>query len=353
MFVFILIVVILLLSLILYANTWSAREGNKTDLVYAAAVRSQATEKPVEVPYGTTAAASKFFEIHGTTKKKYESIMDPVAYAGYVLLEGEEAVVVAFRHSSGLTVVTQSLPCQFGQDLLSLMQKRQYLQEILQACKNNRMNLRGGVAIPKSNIKKTQLKTLRKWLEDETSCSPVTNVSDDELIRAKKLVLGDALYGEVRFPKVSYIPNEILLLEKLEDLHLQHNDLETLPPIICNISSLKKLRLGGNNLTSLPSTIGNLKNLELLTLWSNNLCTLPEEIGLLVNLKALNLSWNAELLDLPDSIVNLNKLEEFAWDVPGGIFLTEQQEIWLKNLHAKGCKIFIDEELYHSRIAHS
>ena len=353
MLIFILIATIAFLSLILYVNAWSAREGKKADLIYAAALRSQATDSPVEVPYGTTAAASRFFEIHGTTQKKYEILMDPVAYAGYVNLTGEEAVVVAFMHSSGLTVATHLLPYQLGNDILSLMQKGLYIQKILQAYKHNSKTPGGNTGIHNSNRQTQQIKTLRQWLENETSWQSGKGISDDELIRVKQLVLGDAVSGEHWFPKVHYVPKEILLMEELEDLHLQLNDLETLPPVICDISSLKKLRLGGNGLTSLPKTIGKLKNLELLTLWSNNLSALPEEIGQLVNLKALDLSWNAALDSLPDSIVHLNKLEQFSWDCSEEITLTEQQEIWLKSLQAKGCKIFLNGLPYHMHIAHS
>ena len=49
--------------------------------------------------------------------------MNPVAYARYVNLEGEEAIVVAFRHSSGLTIITHENPYKFGNDRISLMKK--------------------------------------------------------------------------------------------------------------------------------------------------------------------------------------------------------------------------------------
>lgn len=133
-------------------------------------------------------------------------------------------------------------------------------------------------------------------------------------------------------------------MENLEDLHLQYNDLESLPSTVCNIATLKKLRLGGNSLESLPASIKNLKRLELLTLWSNNLKSLPEEIGELVNLKALNISDNADLNHLPDSIIRLTNLEEFEWYGSGEHKLTVQQIGWLKSLRVKGCRIDLNDD---------
>lgn len=194
------------------------------------------------------------------------------------------------------------------------------------------------------NNKVLQVNRLRQWMENETSWYCAREVSDDELLKTRKLVLGDAISGELRHPKVSRIPDEILLMEELEDLHLQRNDLDALPPTICNISSLKKLRLGGNGLTSLPSSIGQLKNLELLTLWSNDLINLPIEIGQLVKLKALNIAYNDRLNKLPDSIVSLRELNEFDWYGPGEKILTQEQIEWLKTLRANGCSICINDE---------
>lgn len=109
-------------------------------------------------------------------------------------------------------------------------------------------------------------------------------------------------------------------------------------------SHIKKLRLGGNSLESLPASIKNLKRLELLTLWSNNLKSLPEEIGELVNLKALNISDNADLNHLPDSIIRLTNLEEFEWYGSGEHKLTVQQIGWLKSLRVKGCRIDLNDD---------
>lgn len=203
-------------------------------------------------------------------------------------------------------------------------------------------------AVPQAPVvldnKMRQVQKLRQWLENETSWHQEKSVSDDDLIHSKSLVLGSAVYGELWQPKVSNIPIEILIMEELEDLHLQYNELDMLPAVICHMSGLKKLRLGGNRLTSLPASIGKLRKLELLTLWANDLQALPAEIGDLRNLKALNISHNDELLVLPESITQLENLENFDWYGPGDKTLTEKQKEWLIKLRSRGCKITLEDE---------
>jgi hypothetical protein len=136
MFAVFLIIIALLVVFMVYARSWSARETKKSHLILDAAIRSNDSGEPIEVPNGTTAAAAGFFDVYGTTQKKYETMTSPVAYAGYVDLNGQEVVAIAFKHSAGLTVTTHDLPYQFGSDLMGLMNKMKYLQEILQTYKS-------------------------------------------------------------------------------------------------------------------------------------------------------------------------------------------------------------------------
>lgn len=209
------------------------------------------------------------------------------------------------------------------------------------------IDMQGGYVTdyPYSSNDHEQIEKLRYWLEHETSWGSTSHLSDEQLLKTRKLVLGDAVSGELRYPKVRYIPHEIMLMKELEDLHLQLNNLDRLPPTICSIASLKKLRLGGNGLTTLPERIGKLKNLELLTLWSNDLSELPQEIGELINLKALNIAHNQQLTRLPDSIVSLKKLQAFDWYGQEENVLTERQLLWLQELQASGCQLNIPDSL--------
>lgn len=113
----------------------------------------------------------------------------------------------------------------------------------------------------------------------------------------------------LRINGLTYIPNEVWQLEKLEILDLRGNNLAELPPEIGLLKNLRELDLGGNKLRQLPSEIGNLVNLKVLRLWGNQLAMLPLEIGKLSNLQQLDISSN-ELIELPPEIGKLSNLEK-------------------------------------------
>ena len=107
---------------------------------------------------------------------------------------------------------------------------------------------------------------------------------------------------------LSSLPKEIGNLKNLETLHLDRNSVTSLPKEIGNLKNLEYLELYGSNLTSLPSSIGNLKNLKLISIKGSILTSLPKEIGNLKNLKRFYL-WKTNLTSLPKEIGNLKNLE--------------------------------------------
>lgn len=48
---------------------------------------------------------------------------------------------------------------------------------------------------------------------------------------------------------------------------------------------------------------------------------------------------------LPDSIVNLNRLEGLELFSMPNLKLTDSQKLWIKKLRENGCDVMIDEEL--------
>jgi hypothetical protein len=109
--------------------------------------------------------------------------------------------------------------------------------------------------------------------------------------------------------ELTFLPEEIGLLENLQVLDVANNKLVTLPESLGNLKQLKVLRLNNNKLQALPETIGNLQSLEQLDLCYNWLRTLPKSFG---NLKCLiNLDLhNNQLRDLPESFGNLERLKK-------------------------------------------
>ena len=126
----------------------------------------------------------------------------------------------------------------------------------------------------------------------------VTNMNNKRLLLGKRLTYIDPNGKNIRLTE---LPKEIGLLEKLEYLSVEVNKLTKLPSSIGNLTNLRVLRLGYNSLESLPSFIGKLKNLQELQLNNNNLESVPPQIGLLQKLHILDLRYN-NLKSLPPQI---------------------------------------------------
>ena len=108
--------------------------------------------------------------------------------------------------------------------------------------------------------------------------------------------------------QLTSLPTDIGNLTQLQELYLDNNQLTSVPTDIGNLAKLQRLNLGGNQLTSVPTDIGNLVNLEWLYLSNNQLTSVPTDIGNLVNLTDLYLN-NNQLTSVPATIANLKNLE--------------------------------------------
>ena len=126
----------------------------------------------------------------------------------------------------------------------------------------------------------------------------VTNMNIKRLDLGKRLTYIDPKGKNIRLTE---LPKEIGLLEKLEYLSLNTNKLTKLPSSIGNLKNLVELNVVNNNLTSIPPQIGNLKNLMELELANNNLTSIPPQIGNLKKLMTLDLRYN-DLKSLPPQI---------------------------------------------------
>jgi len=100
-------------------------------------------------------------------------------------------------------------------------------------------------------------------------------------------------------------------LTRPKELHLDYNNLKTLPDSIGKLSSLIILNLNGNQFKTLPESLAKLGALEILDLRSNKFEILPAVINKLKKLKALWLEYNA-LSTLPESIGQLSSLKTLS-----------------------------------------
>jgi len=102
----------------------------------------------------------------------------------------------------------------------------------------------------------------------------------------------------------------------LQTLHLEANQITTLPPEIGSLTTLQMLYLEGNQLTTLPPEIGSLAALQTLQLQGNQLTTLPPEINELSQLIILYLHDNASL-KLPAETLGPRNNHRLKWrEVP-------------------------------------
>ena len=102
------------------------------------------------------------------------------------------------------------------------------------------------------------------------------------------------------------LPAEIGNLTQLEHLDVSWNKINTVPSSIARITdTLKALNLQGNRLMTVPKEFGNLASLEFLNLADNDIRAIPRELGYLESIDEMDLSNNAGLMSLPESVLLL------------------------------------------------
>jgi len=104
------------------------------------------------------------------------------------------------------------------------------------------------------------------------------------------------------------IPDSILKLTSLKEIHLQFNNIEIIPSAIQNLSQLEILGLDNNNIKELPNELFNLPNLKQIQLYKNKIEVIPPAIQ---NLKELNslIIYDNKINKFPKEIYNLSNLD--------------------------------------------
>ena len=114
------------------------------------------------------------------------------------------------------------------------------------------------------------------------------------------------------------------LRSSLRVVNLAGNELETLPPALCQLSKLKSLFLGGNKIRLIPYQVEGLKSLETLYVGGNRLEHVPATLGRLSHLRALSLC-NNRLVSIPATLASLKRLKSLS--LHGNRITTLPQEI--------------------------
>ncbi|RLA07074.1 MAG: hypothetical protein DRQ51_07200 [Gammaproteobacteria bacterium] len=101
-----------------------------------------------------------------------------------------------------------------------------------------------------------------------------------------------SVYTDVAITKVSYVPDEIMLLPNLFHIDLELDKNCKNIEVISKLIKLEELSLKNSNLTQLPINFKNIKNLTSLDLANNNLDEFCLDIINQINICRLNLSHN-------------------------------------------------------------
>uniref|UniRef100_A0A915LHD5 PDZ domain-containing protein n=1 Tax=Meloidogyne javanica TaxID=6303 RepID=A0A915LHD5_MELJA len=135
--------------------------------------------------------------------------------------------------------------------------------------------------------------------------------------------------------KLESVPKEIIKSRKyIEELLLNVNSIEELPPDLFRCTKIRKLDVSENKIKVIPTEIGMLFSLEELNLSKNEIVEIPEEIGCCQNL-FLDIA-QCELRALPPSIVRLRLLkvldlcDNYLTDLPsemGGLVSLEMLDL--------------------------
>lgn len=118
-----------------FAKKWiNSNEGKK---IAAAAINARQNDKVFAIPFVSGAGTRSFFNTFGSLEKKFERFEKPtLSYIGFVKVENSDEYVVMVNSEGVNTYVTTfETPRKFGDDLLSLLAKEQFLETIHQGMK--------------------------------------------------------------------------------------------------------------------------------------------------------------------------------------------------------------------------
>ena len=137
------------------------------------------------------------------------------------------------------------------------------------------------------------------------SCNNIRSFPESLMLRSLKFFRVFNSLSLIKFPEIG------CQMEYLEKIYINYCGIEKLPSSIGCFVQVKNLNLSGCiNLMNLPDSIHQLQHLEVLSLIScSSLKELPSSIGCLGRIEQLNLHGCTNLTNLPDSIHQLKHLK--------------------------------------------
>jgi hypothetical protein len=152
---------------------------------------------------------------------------------------------------------------------------------------NGGSNYKYPTTLPDSLAELPQLEALIVYSANKFETFPpvVTRLTKLRILR-----IDTAFSNSTPRQKPLVLPEDIGNLENLEELSLEHNQIQELPKSIGKLKKLRKLQLTDNNLTTLPAEFGDLTNLEELKIEANILTGWPSSMSKLTSLRLVFIS---------------------------------------------------------------
>jgi hypothetical protein len=143
--------------------------------------------------------------------------------------------------------------------------------------------------------------------------------------------------------RLSVLPFAFKNLKKLRSLHIDHNCFAAFPSVVCLIDTLRYLDLSSNELTQIDARISNLKSLEVLLIVSNHLLKLPDSLCDCSDLQTLWIGENF-IKELPRYLYRLRKLDWHSTPFLSSLIDGNPMEVPPMNICKKGLR-FIEKYL--------
>ncbi|WP_426478970.1 leucine-rich repeat domain-containing protein [Chryseobacterium sp. CBSDS_008] len=147
--------------------------------------------------------------------------------------------------------------------------------------------------------------------------------------------------------KINNIPEDIGKNGNLTHIELPHNNIINIPQSLYNLKKLERLNLSDNNIEKIGTQIENLKEIKIILLsYNQNLLNIPNEICNLSDLVSLSIN-NTGISNLPKCLKNMKNLESINISSTNISYLPIEvlNTPKLNEINAKGLKLKNYEEV--------
>ncbi|XP_055470255.1 leucine-rich repeat-containing protein 40 isoform X2 [Psammomys obesus] len=201
----------------------------------------------------------------------------------------------------------------------------------------SRVNIQAIVTLKLLDYSDKQATLIPDDIFDATKSNIITSVnfSKNHLCEIPKRIIElKEMVSDVNlsFNKLSFISQELCLLQKLTFLDLRNNFLSSLPEEMSSLTKLQTINLSFNRFKVMPAALYDIPTLEAVLISNNQVGSVdPQKVKLMENLSTLDLQ-NNDLLQIPPELGNCVQLRTLLLD--GNPFRVPRAAILMKGTAA-------------------